>query len=234
MSNPRSASLHGAGAIVLDEHNHADDIDRHGFLKCMAWAGTGVVWTLSAGILSSCNLSQAGNASQGDFSFVQVSDSHIGFKNVPNMDVISTFQKAIDRVGALPNRPSFILHTGDVSHTSTPVQYDTVDQIFKGAKFSQDQVYFVPGEHDTFVDNGKAYLDRFGQGSTTDGCRSFDFNGVHFVGPSKKRARRSSSTPRSRRAMRSRSLPARVCLEWPLEVVSLASACSPKPARAPC
>ena len=166
---------------VLDEHDHADDIDRRGFLKCMAWAGTGVVWTLSAGILSSCNLSQASNASQGDFSFVQVSDSHIGFKNVPNMDVTSTFQKAIERVGSLPNRPSFVLHTGDVSHTSMPAQYGAVDQILKGAKFGQDQVYYVPGEHDTFVDNGKAYLDRFGQGSTTNGWRSFDFKGVHFV-----------------------------------------------------
>ena len=94
--------------IVLDEHNHADDIDRRGFLKCMAWAGTGVVWTLSAGILSSCTLSPNSNATPGDFSFVQVSDSHIGFKNVPNRDGTSTFQKAIDRVGALPNRPSFI------------------------------------------------------------------------------------------------------------------------------
>jgi len=169
---------------LLEEHgqNHADGIDRRGFLKCMAWAGTGVIWTLSAGILSSCNLSQASNASQGDFSFVQVSDSHIGFKNVPNMDVTSTFQKSIDRVAALANRPAFILHTGDVSHTSTAGQYDTVDQIFKGAKFSQDQVFYVPGEHDTFVDNGQAYLDRFGQGNTPNGWRSFDFKGVHFVG----------------------------------------------------
>src|SRR5439155_4500061 len=132
--------------------------------------------------LSSCTLSQASNATPGDFSFVQVSDSHIGFKNVPNMDVTSTFQKAIDRVGGLSTRPSFVLHTGDVSHLSMPAQYDTVDQIFKGAKFGQDQVYYVPGEHDTFVDNGKAYLDRFGQGSTTNGWRSFDFKGVHFVG----------------------------------------------------
>jgi len=62
---------------VLDEHDHADGIDRRGFLKCMAWAGTGVVWTLSAGVLSSCGLAQAGTAAQGDFSFVQVSDSHI-------------------------------------------------------------------------------------------------------------------------------------------------------------
>jgi len=134
---------------VVEENDHADGIDRRGFLKCMAWAGTGVVWTLSAGILSSCNLSQASSALQGDFSFVQVSDSHIGFKNVPNMDVTSTFQKSIERVGSLPNRPSFVLHTGDVSHTSMPAQYDAVDQILKGAKFGQDQVYYVPGEHDT-------------------------------------------------------------------------------------
>ncbi len=109
-----------SNGTVLDEHDDADGIDRRGFLKCMAWAGTGVVWTLSAGILSSCTLSQASNTTLGDFSFVQVSDSHIGFKNVPNMDVTSTFQKSIDRVGALPNRPSFLLHTGDVSHTSMP------------------------------------------------------------------------------------------------------------------
>src|ERR1700730_5087762 len=98
------------------------------------------------------------------------------------MDVTSTFQKAIDRVGALPNRPAFILHPGDVSHTSMPGQYDTVDQIFKGAKFGQDQVYYVPGEHDTFVDNGKAYLDRFGQGSTTSGWGGFGLKGGRFRG----------------------------------------------------
>src|ERR1700730_6264082 len=86
------------------------------------------------------------------------------------MDVTSTFQKAIDRVGALPNRPSFILHTGDVSHTSMPGQYDTVDQIFKGAKFGQDQVYYVPGEHDTFVDNGKACASRTARRSSSQPC----------------------------------------------------------------
>jgi 3',5'-cyclic-AMP phosphodiesterase len=162
---------------------HADGVDRRGFLKCMAWAGTGVVWTLSAGILSSCTLPQAaaGDAkTPGDFTFVQVSDSHIGFNNVPNTDVTGTFQKAIGRIGALPTRPAFVLHTGDVSHLSRPDQYDTVDQIFKGAKV--DQVFYVPGEHDTFVDNGKAYLDRFGRGTTGNGWRSFDYKGVHFVG----------------------------------------------------
>jgi 3',5'-cyclic AMP phosphodiesterase CpdA len=159
-----------------------DEIDRRGFLKCMAWAGTGLLWTLTGGVLSSCTLPQAANGAggQGDFSFVQVSDSHIGFSNVPNKDVTGTFQKAIARVSSLPSQPAFVLHTGDLSHLSKPDQYDTVNQVLSGAKF--DQVYYVPGEHDTFVDNGQAFMDRFGKGSTGNGWRSFDYRGVHVVG----------------------------------------------------
>ena len=165
--------------------NVEDGIDRRGFLKCMAWAGTGVIWTLSAGVLSSCTLAQPNASQSGDFSFVQVSDSHIGFNNVPNADVTGTFQKAIARITSLPNRPAFVLHTGDVSHLSMPAQYDTVDQILKDERFGSDQVYYVPGEHDTFVDNGKAYLDRFGRGSTGNGWRSFDYKGVQLTGVDK-------------------------------------------------
>jgi 3',5'-cyclic AMP phosphodiesterase CpdA len=147
----------------------------------MAWAGTGLVWTLTGGVLSSCALPQALAPGAGaDFTFVQVSDSHIGFNNVPNTDVTGTFQKAIARVSALQTAPAFVLHTGDVSHLSKPDEYDTVDQLLNGARFSQ--VYYVPGEHDTFVDNGAAFLDRFGKGSAGGGWRSFDYKGVHFVG----------------------------------------------------
>jgi 3',5'-cyclic AMP phosphodiesterase CpdA len=150
----------------------------------MAWAGTGVVWTLSAGVLSSCGLTmpQSSAPPSSDFSFVQISDSHIGFNNVPNMDVTSTLQKAVDRIRALPSAPAFVLHTGDLSHLSMPAQYDTVDQILKGAGFDQTRAYFVPGEHDTFMDNGAAYLQRFGAGAASGGWRSFDYQGAHFVG----------------------------------------------------
>jgi 3',5'-cyclic AMP phosphodiesterase CpdA len=161
----------------------SDEIDRRGFLKCMAWAGTGLVWTISGGILSSCGLPQAASGdaqTPGDFTFVQLSDSHIGFSNVPNADVTATFQKAVDRVSKLQSRPAFVLHTGDVTHLSKPDQYDTVDQVLTGAKF--DQAFYVPGEHDTFVDNGKAFLDRFGKGVVGNGWRSFDYRGVHFIG----------------------------------------------------
>jgi 3',5'-cyclic AMP phosphodiesterase CpdA len=124
---------------------------------------------------------QAGDAkTPGDFTFVQISDSHIGFNNVPNMDVTGTLQKAITRIGSLPTRPAFVLHTGDVSHLSKPDQYDTVDQILKGAKL--DQTFYVPGEHDTFVDNGEQFLNHFGKDTTGNGWRSFDYKGVHFIG----------------------------------------------------
>src|SRR5581483_10435573 len=121
-----------------EAHAHGDEVDRRGFLKCMAWAGTGLVWTLSGGILSSCTLGQAAERGTGpgtaDFTFAQVSDSHIGFKNVPNTDVVGTFQQSVARLQALAKAPAFLLHTGDISHLSKPDQFDAVEQILKGAK----------------------------------------------------------------------------------------------------
>ena len=97
---------------ILHDHNE-DGIDRRGFLKCMAWAGTGVLWTVSGGLLTSKLLSSAAQAAEpaGDFSFVQMSDSHIGFSKEANKDVIGTLQKAIAKINALPKAPEFILHT---------------------------------------------------------------------------------------------------------------------------
>src|SRR5437899_122487 len=95
-----------------------DGIDRRGFLKCMAWAGTGLVWTVSGGIPhSSAQVGEkAAPAAAGDFSFVQISDSHIGFSRAPNQDVTATLQVAVDRINALPQRPALLLHTGDLTH----------------------------------------------------------------------------------------------------------------------
>jgi 3',5'-cyclic-AMP phosphodiesterase len=163
---------HLDGQPVLDQ-----EVDRRGFLRCMAWAGTGLLWSVTGGILSSCTLAQASQGSQGgrgaDFSFVQLS-------NVPNMDVTATFQQAVARIKALPKPPALILHTGDISHLSKADQFDTVDQILKGSGIGQAS--YVPGEHDTFVDNGQEFLRRFGMGTWGNGWRSFDLQGIHFVG----------------------------------------------------
>src|SRR5215510_7554596 len=164
------------------EHNHDHDgIDRRGFLKCMAWAGTGVLWTMTGGILRSQTLSRASEPLAGaELSFVQISDSHIGFNKEANKDVAGTLRDAVARINALPNSPSFMLHTGDLTHLAEAEEFDTLEQILKECKTKQ--VFYVPGEHDILNDNGQQYRERFGRGSKGSGWYSFDEKGVHFVG----------------------------------------------------
>jgi Icc protein len=167
--------------FILHDHND-DGINRRGFLECMAWAGTGVVWTVGSGVLSSRAFGKPAPAGEakGEMTFVQISDSHIGFNKPANPDVAGTLQATVDKINALPRAPEFIIHTGDLSHTSKPGEFDTMDQLLKSAKTSQ--IFYVPGEHDTSVDDGKQYLERYGKGTKGNGWYSFDQKGVHFVG----------------------------------------------------
>ena len=163
-----------------------DDTDdsRRGFLKCMAWAGTGALFAFNGGAVSSIGLDSAIAApliktATAPFTFVQVSDSHIGFNKPPNADARATLREAIAKVKALPNRPDFMIHTGDVSQLSRDDEFDDADQILKEAGLP---VFFVPGEHDMLdPDGGKAFLTRFGKNSRGAGWYSFDHRGVHFV-----------------------------------------------------
>ena len=168
-----------ADRITVD--HEGDGVDRRGFLGCMAWAGTGLVWTVSGGILSSRAFGQARDRSPAEtFSFVQISDSHIGFGKDPyKQTVIATLQEAVARINALPRRPDFLIHTGDLTHLSTPREFDTVAEILKGVKVGR--VFSVPGEHDVIGD-GSEYLKRFGAGTKGEGWYSFDHRGVHFAG----------------------------------------------------
>jgi Icc protein len=168
--------------IILHDHNH-DGLDRRGFLECMAWAGTGMLWTVTGGLLGSAvlpNRAGAAEMNRGTFSFVQISDSHIGFNKDANKDVAGTLKEAIARINALPEAPDFILHTGDLTHLSEAEEFDTLDQLLKGLKTKQ--IFYVPGEHDVLGDNGKRYLERFGKSTKGQGWYSFDHKGVHFVG----------------------------------------------------
>ncbi len=168
---------------LLHDHNN-DGIDRRGFLKCMAWAGTGAFCVIQGGVLKSYSLSRLSEIgkkeAQGELSFVQISDSHMGFNKAANPDVVSTLRAAVERINALPTRPEFMLHTGDISHLSKPEEFDTVDEILKGA--SAKDVFYVPGEHDVLNDDGKQYLERYGKATKGAGWYSFDKKGVHFIG----------------------------------------------------
>jgi 3',5'-cyclic AMP phosphodiesterase CpdA len=170
------------------DHDHAHDgVDRRGFLKCMAWAGTGMLWTVAGGVLSSKILNPPGAlaaesaaGAAADFSFVQISDSHIGFNKPANTDVVATLKQAIAKINALPAAPDFILHTGDLSHLSEPEEFDTLDQLLKSAHAGH--IFHVPGEHDVISDNGGEFRARYGKGAKGDGWFSFDQRGVHFIG----------------------------------------------------
>ncbi len=165
-----------------DEHPQpsADGIDRRGFLHCMAWAGTGLVWSFAGGVpVSYLYGATPPKQHAEDFSFVQISDSHIGFAKAANPDVTGTLQKAVDRIRAAATQPDFVIHTGDLSHNAKEAEFDTMDQVLKGAN---RQMYFVPGEHDTAADDGKMYLQRYGKGTAGNGWYSFNHKGVHFVG----------------------------------------------------
>jgi 3',5'-cyclic-AMP phosphodiesterase len=155
--------------------------DRREILKCMLWAGTGVVWTVSGGVPRSMLLGGSAQAAQApgrDLSFVQISDSHIGFANAPNTDTPGTLREAIAEVNKLKGDARLMIHTGDISHLSRDQQFDTAEQIIGGAGL---ETHYVPGEHDVLVDDGKAFFGRFTKGGP-QGWYSFDQQGVHFVG----------------------------------------------------
>ncbi len=158
---------------------------RRGLLKCMVWAGTGVLWTVSGGVPRSRLVAAAEAATpgaaasaSGDLSFIQISDSHIGFANPPNKDTPGTLREAIGLVGQQKGNAALMLHTGDVSHLSKPEQFDTAEQIVRGAGLD---THYVPGEHDVLVDDGAPFFARFTKGGAS-GYYSFDQQGVHFVG----------------------------------------------------
>lgn len=166
-----------------DDQEKQDGITRRHALECMIWAGTGVLWTISGGVPVSLNLlgeAEAATALASGFTFLQISDSHVGFDKPANPHALDTLTVAIDKVRKLQAKPSFMIHTGDITHLSKAAQFDDATRVIGSAGVD---VHYVPGEHDVIDDgNGRAYLDRYGKGTKGAGWYSFDQNGVHFVG----------------------------------------------------
>jgi len=157
------------------------EVDRRGALECMIWAGTGVLWALSGGVPKSVGLlGEALAAEASGFTFLQISDSHIGFNKPANPDALGTLREAIAKVKAVKSKPAFMIHTGDITHLSKPDEFDSAAQLIGESGLN---VHYVPGEHD-FIDEGlgKLYLERYGKGTKGQGWYSFDDHGVHFIG----------------------------------------------------
>jgi len=156
---------------------------RRTVLKCMAWGSAGLLWTVAGGVPHASALDDpAGSrmlAEAGGFSFVQISDTHIGFGKEPNPAPDATLREALTRIAALNPRPAFLLHTGDVSHLSKAAEFATAGEIMKTTGL---ETFYVPGEHDVINDDGAAFFARFGRNPKSGGWYSFDQGGVHFVG----------------------------------------------------
>src|SRR6202008_84781 len=154
---------------------------RREVLECMGWAGTGVLWAINGGVPHSVGLiGEAAAAQSPGFTFLQMSDSHVGFDKKANPDALGTLREAVAKVKAMPMKPSFIIHTGDITHLSKPEEFDDADKVFGETGV---QLHHVPGEHDMIDEGqGKAYLERYGKSSKGAGWYSFDDRGVHFIG----------------------------------------------------
>jgi Icc protein len=184
-NNSSAANIGATNEGSADAGPRNDGIDRRNFLSCMAWAGTGLLWTMAGGVPTSrlfAATPSGGQApsSHGGFSFVQISDSHIGFNKPANQDVTATLKIALDKINAFPGKPDLLLHTGDITHSSKPGEFDTAQQMIKAVKAGE--TFYVPGEHDIATDDGAQYLERFGKGTKGKGWYSFTHKGVHFIG----------------------------------------------------
>jgi len=165
----------------MSKFDRDDGVSRRKILECMTWVGTGVLWTISGGVPHSPGIIDEAAAQEArGLTFLQISDSHIGFDfKAPYPNSVGTLEEAIAKVTALPTKPAFMIHTGDISHLSLASQFDDADRVISQARLD---VHYVPGEHD-FVDaDQKLYLERYGRGTKGAGWYSFDANGVHFIG----------------------------------------------------
>ncbi len=164
----------------MSESNRDDGVSRRKVLECMTWVGTGVLWTVSGGAPHSLGIMGEAQAAEAKgLTFLQISDSHVGFDKPANPNALGTLEEAIKKVNALPKKPAFMIHTGDISHLSKPSEFDDADRIISQSRLD---VHYVPGEHDFLDPDRKLYMDRYGKAAKGAGWYSFDANGVHFIG----------------------------------------------------
>jgi 3',5'-cyclic AMP phosphodiesterase CpdA len=165
---------------AMRDFDRDDGVNRRKVLECMTWVGTGVLWTIAGGVPHALGIMGEAQAQETKgLTFLQISDSHVGFDKPANPNALGTLQEAVSKIIALPQKPAFMIHTGDISHLSLESQFDDADRIISQTKLD---VHYVPGEHDFLDPEQKFYRERYGRGTKGAGWYSFDANGVHFIG----------------------------------------------------
>ncbi len=149
---------------------------RGDFVGHVAWTGAGILYVLGAEGL----VRAAASAAPGAFSFVQISDSHIGYTGPANADVRGTLAQTVKDINAMPVQPTFVIHTGDVTHLSKATEFDDARSILSTLRAP---LITIPGEHDVIGTEGpKRYAAAFGRRDAQGrGWSSWDQGGIHFV-----------------------------------------------------
>jgi 3',5'-cyclic AMP phosphodiesterase CpdA len=164
----------------MGSNDSGHGVSRRKVLECMTWTGTGVLWSIAGGVPHSLGIiDEAVAQERPGLTFLQISDSHVGFDKPANPNALGTLEEAVGRINALPIKPAFMIHTGDITHLSKASQFDDADRIISQSRLD---VHYVPGEHDFLDEEQKLYRERYGRGSKGAGWYSFDANGVHFIG----------------------------------------------------
>src|SRR3954467_264841 len=175
----RAADKAAKGAVMRKE------FDRRKFLQLSGMSiGVGALFQFAPPLFGeSAEIMRQFGKKNGEaiapFSFVQLSDAHVGFNGPPDPLGTKAFERAVDMINALPQRPDLVLFTGDLTH-------DTEDRDVHAQRMKQFQeiskkmnvplIKCVPGEHDAGLDSGALYREFFGETHY-----SFDHRGVHFV-----------------------------------------------------
>ena len=164
----------------MSDFDSENGLNRRKVLECMTWVGTGVLWTIAGGVPHSIGfIGEANAAEPRGLTFAQISDSHVGFDKPANPNARGTLEEAIAKINGLPQKPAFMIHTGDISHLSKEKEFDNADSIISQSRLD---VHYVPGEHDFLDPEQKLYRERYARGANGAGWYSFDANGVHFIG----------------------------------------------------
>src|SRR6476619_7417572 len=150
---------------MTSDHGNERGVSRRKVLECMTWAGTGALWTIAGGTPRVMGIiGEARAVSPSGLTLLQISDSHVGFDKPANPNAIGTLEEALNKINALPVKPSFIIHTGDITHLSKPSEFDDADRIISQARLD---VHYVPGEHDVLDEGVTLYRERYGRAAST-------------------------------------------------------------------
>jgi len=178
--------LHHDEGLPMSIHDATDlghNPARRRALSCLAaWTGAAIVWTVTGGVPRALGATRTGippSVPKNALSFVQISDTHIGFRKEANPDVAGSLRHAIAEINALPQVPAFVVHTGDVSHLSKPEEFGKARELLQ--EFRVDRVHTIPGEHDTIDEGVNGYLKFFDHDSNGKSWYSFEQGGVHFI-----------------------------------------------------